>query len=108
MSLINMINITAQPGLIDVFDADTQELLFVMGSEDMKKRAEHVDSEHRNKNTAIRVNDTGWSEHRAIVARQARLLLFVGKPMPEAVAKSHARDLDKFSKSKRLDLKLAS
>jgi len=98
----NFINITNQPGMIDVFDADTKELLFVMGSERMYDRCVSVDNDHRNR--VIKHYDSGWSVARVTVARQARMLLFVGKPMPEQVAKSTARQLDKFSKSKQIDL----
>ena len=96
----NFINITKQPGMIDVFDADTKELLFVMGSENMENRCKSVDGDHRS--GSIKHYDTGWSPHRVAVAKQARMLLFIGKPMPEEIAKSTARQLDKFSKSKQV------
>lgn len=100
--LYNLINVTNNPGLIDVFDADTKELLFVMGSENMLNRCKSVDGDHRS--GSIKHYTTGWSPHRVEVAKQARMLLFVGKPMPELVAKSTARQLDKFSKSKQTNL----
>ena len=95
---MNMINITNQPGMIDVFDADTNELLFVMGAEDMKRRADAVDADHRRQ--VIKSYATGWSEHRVKAAKDSRMLVFVGKSMPEKTAKSLAREIDKFSKSK--------
>jgi len=98
----NMINITDQPGMIDVFDADTKELLFVMGSENMLNRCKSVDGDHRS--GSIKNYDTGWSAHRVAVARKARMLLFVGKPMPVELAKSLARQLDRHSQSKQIDL----
>ena len=98
----NFINISEQPGMIDVFDADTKELLFVMGSENMFNRSKSVDGDHRT--GSIKNYDTGWSAHRVAVAQKARMLLFVGKPMPVELAKSVARQLDKHSKSKQIEL----
>ena len=106
MNYYNFINISNQSGLIDVFDADTKELLFVMGSENMLNRCKSVDGDHRS--GSIKHYTTGWSEHRVAVAKQARMLLFVGKPMPEQLAKSTARQLDKFSKSKQNNLELVA
>ena len=94
----NFMNITDQPGLIDVFDADTKELLFVMGSENMLNRCRNVDADKRA--GRIKHYETGWSVWREQVAKEARMLLFVGKPMPEQLAKKLARQLDKHSKSK--------
>jgi len=96
----NMINITAESGIIDVYDALTNELLFVMGSENMLNRANAVNNDHQNR--VIKAYKTGWSEHRARVAKDATELLFVGRAMPEKVAKDLARTLDKFSKSKKI------
>ena len=95
----NFINIKSEAGMISVYDADTQELLFVMGSENMLNRATKVDADHRR--NVVKAYDSGWSEHRVEAAKNARMLLFVGIAMPEKLAKNQARELDKFSKSKQ-------
>tara|TARA_R110002020_G_scaffold189061_1_gene387976 strand:+ start:990 stop:1313 length:324 start_codon:yes stop_codon:yes gene_type:complete len=94
----NFINISNKPGIINVFDADTQELLFVTAAENIEVRCKAIDDQHKNNN--IKHYTAGWSEGRVTVAKQARMLLFVGNHMPEYKAQSLARQLDKFSKSK--------